>query len=130
MYAIIISSTYKILQNDAESGKELFVMWICPNCQNECETPFCPLCGYQMPTQYSEMDVLTAQIKKQNKRITLLMIFVIVLAVLLIATIVAMYMHVDALQYNIYKLWSEARTLWQDAENQWGQLHRALYYQY
>jgi len=89
MYAIIISSTYKILQNDAESGKELLVMWICPNCQNQCETPYCPLCGYQMPTQYSEISFLEEHLKKMKKlTIAREIFFWILLGVLTVFTVV------------------------------------------
>ena len=42
-------------------------MWTCPKCRRECDTPFCPTCGYQMPNQYSEVDLLEEQAQKMIK---------------------------------------------------------------
>jgi len=62
-------------------------MWICPNCQNQCETPFCPLCGYEKPNQISQTDlVVIKEIKKLQKRSNFLTVSVIVLLILVIVS--------------------------------------------
>ena len=76
-------------------------MWTCPKCRRECDTPFCPLCGYQMPNQYSETDLLEEQLKKVIKRYKTWRIFAWILfgALTLYATIWVGVGVIDSLIY-------------------------------
>lgn len=73
-------------------------MWTCPKCHRECDTAFCPDCGYQMPTQYSEADLLTDRLKRLEKKTKNLTVIVAVMSVFLIALIIfsfVKFIHID-----------------------------------
>ena len=60
------------------------MLWICPKCRHECDTAFCPTCGYEKPTQISETNLLITKVKKLQKRSNFLTVSVIVLLILVV----------------------------------------------
>ncbi len=76
-------------------------MWTCPKCRRECDTPFCPICGYEKPTQISETDLLTAKVKKLQKKTKILNIIVILLTVVLIALSVFSFIKFDQMEEKV-----------------------------
>jgi len=79
-------------------------MWTCPKCRTNCETPFCPICGYQMPTQHSKVDLLQEQLKKVIKHHKFWQIFAWISfgALTLFATIWIGSLVMDAFHYWWY----------------------------
>ena len=96
------------------------MMWICPKCRHECDTAFCPTCGYEKPTQVSEMDLLINTVKKLQKRSNFLIVSVIVLLILVVGITAVLGYNMSSLNsyYNSCMTWQSARI---------DQLYRELY---
>ncbi|MBR5240277.1 MAG: hypothetical protein IKW04_06870 [Clostridia bacterium] len=87
------------------------MMWICPKCRHECDTAFCPTCGYEKPTQISETNLLITKVKKLQKRSNFLIVSVIVLLILVVGITAVLGYNMSSLNsyYNICMTQQSAR---------------------